>query len=135
VGERTGGLHAARGEAMKSYWLNWSLYLRGFRWLWSRNLTGRGDWVDYFGIHYKPGWTPTRFLLPYCTTILLSVVLGFGVVPFSTVVWWRCNDFRNPCDWCADRWCNLRTLIDRVLGEDHCRDAGPWLWGSTDCWK
>ncbi len=131
---------------MTRYAYNWSLYLRGFRWLWTRELwlDERPDWpvwrwrrdndlgeadesvhpdaADADGIWYKRGWTPAKFLLPYCTTILLSVALGFGVVPFSTVIWQRW-----PQSW-------LRKLIDRVLGENHCRDAGSRLWGSRSVW-
>lgn len=96
---------------VKQYLRNWGLYLRGFRWLWTR------DFTDYplsepaqpnptYIIVYKPGWTPLRFLPVYATTYLGGVLLGRGVQSLSGAF--------------------------KLFGEDHYGSVGPILWGSVD---
>ena len=116
-----------------TYLRTWGLYRRGFRWLWTRQLTkGIAGYYDrgheirpiFWGVCYKPGWGPWRFLPVYLTTYLVGVALGFGVVSISRVLWER--GWHRPVDWV------FRSL---GRGDNHCRDAGPRLWGSVDCWR
>jgi hypothetical protein len=140
------------GEAMKSYFVNWSLYLRGFRWLWSRQVvTDLELFSEREGhkIRYKPGWTPARFLLPYCTTYFLGVLFGCGVVSLSR--WWydRSEVKVDRFKWQADAPAGhsgptyahpfsraITDFLDWAFpGLAHGRHTGGWLWSSTDCWK
>ncbi len=124
---------------MKAYLRNWSLYIRGFRWLWTREVDVRGTLVrgtfDGFGdpalstIRYKPGWGPWTFLLPYCTTYLGGVLIGAGVVSLSR--WWAVR---------AEEGHRFSRFITRKLddwfpGKTHGAEAGGWLWGSEDLWR
>jgi len=123
------------------YWRNWSLYVRGFRWLWTRQMEIDETldvpvWtfprdnpppaidVTQWGIEYKPGWGPWRFLGPYLTTYLAGVACGRGVVSISRLC--AGTPLGNAIDW----------VFQYVLRQrpNHCRDAGPRLWGSRSVW-
>jgi hypothetical protein len=102
---------------VKTYLHNWSIYLRGFRWLWRTDM-----------ILYKPGWTPARFLVPYCTTYLLGTLFGCGVVSLSR--WWYDRREHHA----FSRW--MTRLLDWAFpGSKHGRHTGPRLWGSKDLWR
>lgn len=123
--------------SISQYLRSWGLYLRGFRWLWSRDRSrwernGRilmnADRDEYVRqarhlITYKPGWGPLRFLPVYCSTYLASVVLGLGVVSIS----------RLAAGTTLGRW--IDWIFARFGQEDHCRNAGPPLWGAKSAWE
>ncbi len=104
------------------------LYIRGFRWLWTRREDGplRCTRPLENGIRYKPGgWGPWKFLPVYLTTYLLGVVAGFGVVSISRAA--TDKPIGRVIDW----------FFERVLrqGPNHCANTGPALWGSRSAWE
>lgn len=101
-------------NALKQYFVNWWLFLRGARWLWTRDETGRPTYqydskFNRLGITYRDGWGPWKFLLlVYWWDYGLAVLLGRGVQSLSRAF--------------------------QLLGRDHWLRTGPILWGSVDLW-
>lgn len=128
------------------YWRNWRLYLCGFRWIFTRNLnTYTGDAVpnESVWIRYKPHWGPWRFLLPYCTTYLLGVLFGCGVVSLSRW-WWERSIAEEQFDVLRKGFYRTRYPFSRFMtralnwafpGSRHGRETGPRLWRSKDLWE
>lgn len=128
-------------QKAKQYLTNLGLWARGLRWCFTRRYytDERPDVPVYvfpeedcppgvdpevWGIRYKPGWGPWRFLPIYLTTYLAGTLCGFGVVSISRTF--------------SDR--KVGRLIDWVFWKlfrqkDHCANAGPWLWGSRSAWE
>jgi len=95
------------------YFANWRIWWRG--------------WGKLRTVHFKPGWTAwgwKPFWMVYGSTMLLGVLLGFGVVSISRVC--AGTPLGNAIDW----------VFQYVLrqGPNHCRGAGGRLWGSRSVW-
>ncbi len=137
---------------IRQYLTNWSLYVRGFRYLWTRRYESP---VQVTGIYYKPGWGPWRFLPVYLTTYLLGTLAGFGVQSLSgawgerasrvTVHEWHyfTDGSKASSDW-DFTYPHSRRLaravdwfFEKVLrqGPGHCAKVGPRLWGSRSVWE
>jgi hypothetical protein len=124
---------------MRAYLRNLSLWARGIRWLWSRRwiaylpvrggvdlfADGNTSAPDTYGIKYKPGWGPWRFLPVYLTTYLAGTLAGYGVVSLSRA-WY---DRREKARFAA----TMTLLLDWAFpGSAHGRHTGPRLWGSVN---
>lgn len=113
------------------------LWLRGIRWLWTR----QGD-----GITYKPGWGPWKFLPVYLTTYLAGTIAGYGVVSLSRAWYERSKLMRTLAGMehpgededCRALGCRpahpfarfMTRLLDWAFpGSAHGRHTGPRLWG------
>ena len=94
------------------YRTNLSLYVRGFRWLWTRQvLSDQVFFSERYGytIGYKTGWTPLTFCLGvYWWDYGLNVLAGGAVESLSRRF--------------------------KLLGRDHWGHTGPALWGSRSAW-
>lgn len=122
---------------MKAYLRNISLWLRGFAWLWTREIVWRDSgWVYARGdrlkwtvgcppvIVYKPGWSPWKFLPVYLLDHGAACILfGIGVQPISR---WAGAHAR------SEPWKTLTRWLNR-LDEGHTDEAGSLLWGSQPC--
>lgn len=140
----------------RQYVRNWGLYVRGVRWLWTRDQTNGPSadgayWVEALSIRYKPGYGPWRFLPIYLTTYLASVCLGLGVVSLSR--WWydRSHEYCTVCGlgagphhgshvavWAKHPFSRFMTrLLDWAFpGKEHGKHTGPGnLWGSRSAWE
>ena len=115
---------------MAEYFRSWGLYIRGFRWLWTRGVSVMDDRIVARSngrlIKYKPGWGPLwprPFLLPYCSTYLVGILLGMGVISVSRAA--EGSRIGATIDW----------VFQHILrqGPGHCAGAGPRLWGSRPC--
>lgn len=136
---------------MGEYVRNLSLYVRGFRWLWSRqNQLG--------GITYKPGWGPWKFLPVYATTYLLGTLWGVMGISSLSRIWYERSGFissdgtltgahvhnyaSHNCDntgcrplYPFSRWI-IRQLDNWLPGQFHGARTGPAnLWGSRNAWE
>lgn len=80
---------------------------------------------EVWGIRYKDGWGPWRFLPIYLSTYLIGTLAGFGVVSISKVA--DGTRIGRLIDW----------FFEKVLrqGPGHCQGAGPRLWGSRSIWE
>jgi hypothetical protein len=131
---------------MSQYTKNWSLYLRGFRWLWTRKFTTEPELILWreWGITYKPGWSPLKFcLLVYWWDYGLGTLCGYGVVSLSRA-WWERSRVRvvtsvpvraggvlighGPGLYPFARF--MTRLLSKVLDPEHSALTGPRLWGS-----
>lgn len=138
---------------MKHYLSNCWLWLRGFAWLWTREASkyrsvkypGKPDSARFFVpktskrvrngeilfpeelISYKPGWSPLAFLPVYLFNVGSHVILSGGAVTtWSRAAW----DLRQS----GNRWGRLLDkAIQAILGDDHGKQSGAVLWGSTPC--
>lgn len=134
---------------MKTYLHNIWLWLRGFRWLWTREVRERdhdvgeppvaiyyyeyvrgglagekAEWGDIPTIVYKPGWSPLKFLPVYLLDHGAAVILlGIGVQPISRWAGERID--HRPWRW-------LARLLNRLYA-GHTAEAGGLLWGSQPC--
>lgn len=122
---------------MKAYLRNISLWLRGFAWLWTREIVWRDSgWVYARGdrlkwtvgcppvIVYKPGWSPWKFLPVYLLDHgIACVFLGLGVQPISR---WAGQRVKHA-PW---RW--LAWALNK-LDAGHTDAAGGLLWQTTPC--
>lgn len=102
---------------MKHYLTNIWTWLRGFVWLWDEKRVGG----------WQPGWGPVRFTFVYLLNVGTHVILSGGAVTtWSRAAW----DLRRS----GSRW---GKVIDRalqaLLGDDHGKEAGAVLWGTTPC--
>jgi len=122
---------------MKTYLRNVWLWLRGFRWLWTRSVTLRdGTWVYTHGdnmkwtegappvIAYKPGWNAWRFLPVYLLDHgAACILLAIGVQPISR--WAGDHAHSEP-------WRTLARWLNKI-DDGHTSAAGGLLWGSQPC--
>jgi len=125
---------------MKNYGRNIWLWLRGFRWLWSREADlyhtregGRFGWVagnpwtnqprTDNSIVYQPGWGPWKFLPVYLFDVGVTVMIAAGAVePLSTFMQ------RHRAGWLNDA---VLDAIER-FDADHGANSGKALWGSVE---
>lgn len=145
------------GETLGTYLHNLWLWLRGVRWLWTRqgiygsSLTPTADiaqrqWPRL--IFYKPGYGPWRFLAVYLTTYLAGTLAGYGVVSLSRA-WYERSII---CALCGNEFGHhgytvrmhkwkpahpfarfMTRLLDWIFaGSAHGRHTGPRLWGSEN---
>ena len=126
-------------EAMKNYWRNIWLWVRGFRWLWTREARQcHFDGMDVLiwsipehiewphsgsSIAYKPGWGPWKFLPVYLFDVGVTVLIAAGAVePLSTFMQ------RHRAGWLNDA---VLDAIER-FDADHGANSGKALWGSVE---
>lgn len=118
------------------YFKNVWLWIRGFRWLWTRNVTGMTVkqsraaglyklWRDGLTINYLKGYGPLKFMvLVYIPNVGLRTLTGGPVTTYSR--WWY--ERRK-----TDKFAKLMTRLLNKLDKDHGEEGTPILWGSEEC--
>jgi hypothetical protein len=105
---------------MKHYLRNVWAWLRGFAWLWDEDRVGG----------WKRGWGPWKFLPVYALNVGSHVVLSGGAVTTWSRAFYDWRQSGSAWGKRMDRW------VQAVLGDDHGKNSGPVLWGTTPCdWR